>query len=54
MVRDLWFLDTLVRVRVAWSEGTEQVKDYSRKIAAEMLAMPGFIDWTGASSGTGS
>ena len=25
----------------------EQVRDYSRKIAAEMLAMPGFIGWTG-------
>ncbi len=25
MVRDLWFLDTLVRVRVAWSEGTDGI-----------------------------
>lgn len=39
------FSITFIQVR-SEQEG-EQVKDYSRKIAAEMLAMPGFIGWTG-------
>jgi len=32
-------------------EEKEQVRDSSRKIATEMLAMPGFISWVGATVG---
>lgn len=39
------FSVTFIQVRS--EQEAEEVKDYSRKIAAEMLSMSGFIGWTG-------